>query len=458
MMSQRSVSVRAMLIALLSLTVVLLFRIWLFDEVRYPSLRHHARAVLQYLSERNISSALESKSTVAKLLRMNVDCMVRYQRPKDQLCQQEGSILKIFEELPSIPHLEYGAEPSQLHWTDRLEKYFGYGNEAVFERLSQTMESKSHATTKQTNGRKEIILTMAAGYDCFSVARFFHTLRKSGSNAKVVLFRNDNDTLCENLSSSCGDFEIGSTAGFSNINIEIRRYVLALLWIVENFDAFGDCDKFLVCDFIDLIFQRDPFRYLELMETDLIITEEGYPIRRSLPTSVERSNRTTIFNEPTGSNFRWVKFISDGVLESRASNRFFRSILHMPVLNSGVILGTLNGMSRFLLIFCFICAVIDTSEGYAAGQGILMYSYYSGLLSKVVNIKVLPTALSFSAHCVYYVPGLRYPAMKFDPIKNPFMNSLGSAYAIVHQIKAKHMKKRMQPWLSTRWNSSGNYC
>lgn len=456
MISQRRVLSFAIFASLLSLVVVFILRSWLFDDSNNSTLEHEIKTVLQHLALRRIPSPTDaifspiSKAYAYKILQKDVDSLQRFKRADGWACWENNRMRKILREVPTLPHLEYDVRPFLLPWSDSLEKYFGFGNEAVFEQLSKSTVFYSEA--------KEVILTMAAGYDCRSIARFLHTLRKSGSTAKVVLFRNEADSACTHVFSSCGDIELGATSGFPSINIEVRRYVLALHWITKNIRSFSDCDRFLVCDFKDLIFQADPFQYLDWVEADLVITEEGYPMRKSHPTEVTRSNRTTIFNEPTGANFRWVKFVSDGLLERRLSNDFFKSVRHMPVLNSGVILGNLQGILRFLLIFSYICGAIDTSDGYAAGQGILMYSYYSGMLSKVMNVKVLPVALSFVAHCESYVPRLLHSRMKFDPMKNPFVNSLGRAYAIVHQINRMHVETRMLPWLNSQWNSSGSYC
>lgn len=196
------------------------------------------------------------------------------------------------------------------------------------------------------------------------------------------------------------------------------------------------------CDFGDLFFQRDPFKtFLYKIDADVIITEEGYD---------QEGRQMTILQEPTTANLGWVRDISIEILGDKS---LVDRLGKMPVLNSGQLFGSYEGMINVLHVMSYVadlmdCRILDgTGLGGITSQGILNVAYYTGLLSKVARVKVLPPAASIFLNGCYYHPNLQVSGMGYDAHNNPLVNLLGIPYATVHQYNRWHLMTYVEEWL-----------
>jgi len=218
--------------------------------------------------------------------------------------------------------------------------------------------------------------------------------------------------------------------------MELKRYILALKYLNKNIETFRGA-KVLFCDFQDVYFQRDPFStFLDKVDADVVVTEEGYDAK---------GEQVTIIKEPTKSNLDWLTAIS---VHIHGNSSMFDRVSNMPVLNSSQIIGSFDGLYNTLHVMAFVADLIDSSAYKSAtGQGILLYSYYSGLLSKVTRVKILPPAVSLGINAIYYHPLLRNPSLPYNIYTNPMVNQLHVPYAIVHMYKVLHMMSIVEEFL-----------
>jgi hypothetical protein len=359
-----------------------------------------------------------------------------------------------FEDIPSVPVLSNPEEEKILSLDSHFLSFFGPGNTAaIYSTSNLNASTKCHrpfVRRSTCSVEKNVILTMAEGYSCNKVSLFLRSLRDTGSCAKVVIFRSG--TPCS-IESSCGDVEYYKKPKFPHIHMEVKRYVLFFQYLTDTLASFHACSKVLVVDFSDAFFQRDPFVAFDGVSdsTEVIITEEGYD---------QSGNRITLWTEPTEANKKWFMAVSLQLLGRDIISR----VKDMPVLNSGVILGSFKGIYNLLWVFCYITDHLDV-EGFLwsavpaekmdpkelskwiTGQGILNFIYYTGLLKAVAAVKILPPCRSMFINGCYYHPALFNASVQFHPVTNPLVNCRREPYAIVHQYNRFHMMVYVEEWL-----------
>ena len=184
-----------------------------------------------------------------------------------------------------------------------MENQFGVDNDAYYRNQSEKFNKCKASPDTNYQSTSNFVLTMAEGYDCRKISRVLKSLRISGSSATVVIFRSTRD--CYNVIKTCGRVVYADIIGFPLVNLEVRRYILALQWITQQMmrpsQQIKACSQFLILDFNDILFQSDPFNFLQMTGAEVVLTEEAYPNVNGKPVT-----RTTISNEPTGANWRWT--------------------------------------------------------------------------------------------------------------------------------------------------------
>jgi len=313
---------------------------------------------------------------------------------------------------------------------------------------------------------------MAESYSCSKVAYVLKTLRDFGNDTKgdvihVVLFRSDAKTFpCPTILARKDIYglvsvEDASDAKYPEVKMEIKRYVLALEWLVGRIGGASDhgqssggsgtaavpidpcATQVLITDFNDIIFQSNPFAWLSSTGTDVVIGDENYPTwQRDLP-------RLTICNENTYSTKRWLTSCAEQIFGPNiTANEIMPRLCDMPILNSGIILGKAQAMVQMLRVMATVADLLDTTAALSSGQGILNLCYYLGLFSAAhVNVQVIPSLISNFVHCGSYLPDIKHPEQPFHPANNPFVNIFGEPYAILHMVDRGHMVDRInKPW------------
>jgi hypothetical protein len=364
-------------------------------------------------------------------------------------------VLKNFFNITTPGHYDFEFPVSKLIWTQQLEETFGptasslratntsdYFNSPTCGGGERRREGggggQSFAANYSTSkGNEEyhchhshgsgIIISMADGYDCNHVALFLKTLRDAGSCAEVVIIRTDIvNRPCWEIEDGCGGvvFESANLL-FPRVIKEIQRDLIALRYLNQRIMLQHSlCTQVLLADFRDIFFQKDPFQsfpstFTEKVGAEVIITEESFD---------DAKKQINIGSEPTKSNLWWFQDTSWQLLGKDISKLVF----DMPVLNSGQIYGTLEGVHKLLHVMAFATDLMDVAVGYSQythtqygpnTQGILTFCYYSGMLSQVAKVKVMSPTASFFANTVYHTPKLLKQQEKYDFLTNPFVNA-----------------------------------
>jgi len=230
-----------------------------------------------------------------------------------------------------------------------------------------------------------------------------------------------------------------------------------LNWLVENHKHLDRCSQILIADFRDTLFQSDPFRELQNTGKDLILIEEGYS-HESLIYYHGNYTRVTIGNDNSGLNQKWFQNTLSAVLgRNNPSSCGFEKFSDMPILNSGLIIGTPSAMIKILHIIVKISSYLDLKHGYAAGQGILNFAYYYGFMN-TINMKILPPIMTPFVHLTSFIPSLSNKNSSFHPKTNPYVNFLSDPYSIIHQIDRKHIMLAIDKWHTKTWHTNHKSC
>lgn len=202
-----------------------------------------------------------------------------------QSCRHWEGNCPTFSSVPDIPHLQHPLTMKALDWNHALEKNFGVANEKYFaSQLPLDEACRSHDVKSNHKYRNHehkethhLILTMGDGYSCHYFTLFLRTLRRTGCEAKVVIFRSDAAKHpCELLTSTCGDVVLEPTSGFDEFNIETRRIFLALDYLQRHHNLYDHaCAQIILTDFRDMFFQRNPFEYFGAFDADVSYRKRG---------------------------------------------------------------------------------------------------------------------------------------------------------------------------------------
>eukprot|EP01038_Epipyxis_sp_PR26KG_P009057 gene9057-12217_t len=378
----------------------------------------------------------------------------------------------IINDIPILPTLISPFDKTILQFNGELLKYYSSQNKEYFSNILikyQILQNNNNNNNKNNNNinnnnnnnnnnneklinydcpiSNNYILTMAEGYGCAKVALFLRSFRDTGSCANIVIFTSNDfeNNPCKNIYLSCGNIIYQKYIKNDKIHLEIRRYILFVQYLKKLKETYSlKCSNVLICDFNDVFFQRDPFQFISKINSEVLLTDEGYN---------EKNLQITFHDEPTSSNKQWIYEISGQLFASDMTSR----IWNMPVLNSGVILGTFNGVFKLLWTMSALANLMDLSGtndltrasgvGGTSGQGILNFCYYTGLFNGIVKVKILPPAASPFINGCYYHPQLQDPKKPFHHIENPIVNLLGDPYAIVYMYNRFHMMTIVEEWV-----------
>jgi hypothetical protein len=206
------------------------------------------------------------------------------------------------------------------------------------------------------------ILTYASGYSYNVFERFCGSLNDTGFNGKIYIIIKPNDMEKINLLKQ----------KYSNVyelidNLEIKTAIHNHRFFVKkHYLDLGifKSDLLLLCDFRDVLFQKNIENYDFDNNTDLYFFLEGIN-----------------FTQDYNCNTPWLKR-----LETIFQESFYNEICYNKVICSGTTIGTLNGLSNYLNILCGILTKYKINE--VLDQGIHNYMIYRNKILDV-NIKLL---------------------------------------------------------------------
>jgi hypothetical protein len=186
--------------------------------------------------------------------------------------------------------------------------------------------------------------------------------------------------------------------------------------------------------------------------------EEGFA-HKSLRYYHGNFSRVTLENDNSGLNQKWLRYVSTTILgkDGPLTCPLLKHAGSMPILNSGVIIGTPLAITKLLYVFTALSSYLDLSYQYSAGQGLLNFAYYYGLLN-TVKLKILPPLVTPFVHLTSFIPELLHPNRSYHPKNNPLINFYGRPYAIAHQIDRKHIYAMMDNWQSKTWHTEHKSC
>ena len=353
-------------------------------------------------------------------------------------------------------------ESSNVKLNKIQENVFSSSNNHYFQEAFRKNKDVAKTCANQRQKRlpesRNIILTMAYTYGCRRISLFLRTLRATGSNAEVYIYtgRLEPD-FCSNVISMCGNVTFVQEDRFTGVKHEIRRYIQALQWLYDNIvDHLDPCTQILIVDARDTVFQADPFNGLSHVGAQLVLTEEGYA-HESLMYYHGNYSRVTLGNDNSGMNQKWVKFLLKQIFKDFLSCGF-KLMEDKPIINSGIIMGTPLAMMKLLYFVATVGSYLDLNEKYAAGQGILNFVYYFGML-KDMDMKILPPLLTPFVHLTSFIPEFQNSSIAhYHPKSNPYVNFLKQPYAIIHQIDRKHILEKVWKWQQPTWHTQHRSC
>ena len=414
---------------------------------------HFLSRIIEILAKLdNPNRTHESVTDFSKNLNDDLRAM-RIQALADPCLGPGSAECPLYAEVPALPTMANLRQATPLEWTTAHEAAFGTANEAHYKGRATAAAGcaiPSAPGPPRARHRHGVILAMAEGYDCNRVSLFLKSLRDAGSLARVVLFRSDAAAQpCFEILESCQHTTFEPINGFPSVKPEVRRYILALRYLVSlaQSEHWEGCLPVAVMDFKDAYFQADPFEVLSQLHAEVMLTEEGYDI--------SKKKRLTLFNEPSGAGRLWLSACGRQIL----GRDLLREVGDMPILNSGVIVGRAQGMLKLLFVFAYAAEKMDLLASASSGQGLLNYIFYTGMLSRFgLTVKVLPPAASSFVHAVYYHPAKRNATAKYHPQRNPLVNVLDSPYAVVHMFDRWHILGLVEEWMEeySRINYKGH--
>ena len=288
---------------------------------------------------------------------------------------------------------------------------------------------------------QDYVFAMVENYSCDHVKFFVASLRSTGSTAAVYLMRSDAlSNPCKDELAACGNVTFIPTDRFQPVRPAMRRYLLILYWMLQNWHKVDSCSKFLSTDARDVLFQDDPFRYFDGIDADIVLSDEGYPheIRKAL----FNVSRMSVSNEPHNRH-AVSKTIYIATKQSCSIERFNE----MPIINSGVTMGTKIGFATFIRAQAKVIASNLIRWPYMNDQSSAIVGYYYGMM-KNVKVVIMPSIVSFIVHAGFYIPHLRNPKLPYHVKQNPFVNIMNYPYAVVHMIDRQWIADIIKDWLS----------
>lgn len=383
----------------------------------------------------------------------------------------------VLDSIPVLPVLYSPLNTSTLRWSDELQAYYGPGNTATYLKLrdsyqqskhcpgnnrhQQAMNSSSSASTTASRSDRigggcsktdHLIFTeIDQSINCNKVSLFFRSLRDSGVCAHVVAYHGHQHAVpCGDIIHSCGSIEFlsmeNSQYALHNIPPALRKIVLFLDYMNQLLLTHPEqllCKQVLLTNFDNVYFQRNPFAsFLNHVDAELVLTEQSYS---------EKNVQSTI---ATASDLSWLKECTEEVL----GRNILPQIGAMPVINSGLMLGSFGGMFKMLWTLVYAIELFAgtavmknsaTAMTYDVNlQGLVNFAYYTGMLDSVMQkVRVLPPSASLFIHGISRRPTTQEPKLPYDFQTNPMVNDLGMPYAVVNMYYYFHMMLICEEWI-----------
>ena len=210
-------------------------------------------------------------------------------------------------------------------------------------------------------------------------------LNKMGVTYYAVEIANCSSTILDKDENTSNKVRSVCSQGLEDLKLEWGRYEMARRWL----KACKTCTGWsMVIDTRDIFFQRDPFVSLGKAEDathDLVFVEEVSSFTNTLPQTPHRA-----VNIGQSSRYRFHVEPCYGKDNVKA-----HELIHRPMLCSGTVIGTSNGIHRFLSVL-----VEEFKKNNAKGplcrspvttdQWTMNYLYYKGRFGFVKQTKTLP--------------------------------------------------------------------
>jgi hypothetical protein len=205
------------------------------------------------------------------------------------------------------------------------------------------------------------ILTYATKYDYDIFERFVGSLNHTGFSGKIYIIMNECDlthinilkTKYDNIICLLDDLEKSHSLHINNHRFFVKQKYLNLLSFT--------CDYLLLCDFRDVLFQKNIEKYTYDENIDLYVFLEG---KR--------------FNQELQFNTKWIKR-----LEIIFNETIYDKISNNNIICCGTTIGNITSIKKYVNMMC--CYILNYNIKTNLDQGIHNYIIY---MNKIPNINV----------------------------------------------------------------------
>lgn len=381
-----------------------------------------------------------------------IEC-VRNDTPRAESC-------RVPENGPLMPLLTSPLSEATLPWSSQLELFFDQRGPSV----PATRPCPPHAPRRLKNCsfihvHDLILINSANGIDCHRVSLFLRSLRSTGCCAEVVIFQQPASSSsnpmgeCFEIESSCGRVVYEDVDEFPSVQTEMKIFPLYLRFLNRRLQQLtlsmkSSClQRVILLDFEEMFAQADPFSFSYPKTQEVVLTDLGFEDKYKLSAAPYKD---------------MLDVASHQVLQKNMS----RGIGSFPAINPKFISGTFFGVFKLLWVFSHVADLMDLGYDTAAGKGatrlgVLNLCFYSGLLNRVVAVKLLPQAKSpfvsgryalrtnkfgLNEHSLY-TPVLRNGSLPFDFLLNPIVNHAGEPFAFITHFSKFHFMAFIESWL-----------
>eukprot|EP00981_Chlorochromonas_danica_P002928 scaffold600_cov193-Ochromonas_danica.AAC.4 len=316
------------------------------------------------------------------------------------------------------------------------------------------LHNKQKTTTCPANPseRSNLILAHVSSHDnCHQISIFFRTLRDANICANVIIFRDIETTTnkCDMIELSCSTVHVEDNIdlNYPHIDGQYSFSIAALHYLhrhlqlmIRNNEGEEDdvtiatsrllCKRILLVDVANVFFQTDPFQTFHLDQTDAEVILSDF--------SFGQDHK---FHSIGGS----LKEFSQQAFFSHAD--YSSTVGDLPILNPGIIYGEFFGVFKLLWMTAYVYDRNYLPSSATGPMTALNVMYYSGLLSRIVKVKVLPPSLNFFMEGTFYHPRKQRPNDPFHHLTNPLVNLFGEPYAVVRTYRIWNMMTIVEDWV-----------
>lgn len=307
----------------------------------------------------------------------------------------------------------------------------------------QKTTASSSSCPSNPSERSNLIIARVGPQDsCHLISIFFRSLRDADICADVVLLRDtDNKNDCDMIELSCSTvhFEDGIDHDFPRLDSQYSFPIAALQYLNRHLQLMIRneedpstllCKRVLLVEAVNVFFQADPFQTFHLDQTDaeVILSDLSYGQDRKF-NSIGRSLK----------DFSKQAFFDHADYSSTVGD--------FPVLSPGIIYGGFFGVFKLLWMTAYIYDRNFLPSSPTGSMTALNIMYYSGLLSRIVKVKVLPPSLNFFIEAASYHPRKQRSQDQFHHLTNPLVNLFGEPYAIIRSYRVWHMMTIVEDWV-----------